>query len=135
MATPTEEEKAKARGHLGYPNVSEVATFTLGTPAAIETAYLIETAFTKILDAAMPLFRLYLCRCDETECQRFGSQKNLQAQQIGDITPGGAAEQSQLIANYEYWRESLAGLLGVPVNPFDKRRAVAPGGINVGVRG
>lgn len=135
LATLTDEEKARIRHHLGYMNVSEAATFALGTPAAIETAFIIETAMNKVLDSALPLLRTYLCRCDETECQRFGSQKNARAQQVGDITPGGAAEQELLTKNYEYWRESLAGLLGVPPNPFDKRRAVSPSGLNVPVRG
>jgi hypothetical protein len=129
------DEKSRARHHLGYLNVAEAATFTLGTPAAVETSFIVESALDKILDSALPLFRMYLCRCDETECQRFSSQPNLQAQQVGDITPGGAAEQKQLIANYDYWRQSLAGILGVPCNPFDKRLDVAPGGVNVRVRG
>ena len=131
----TQDEKARIRHHLGYPNVGAVPTFALGVPAAIETAFIIETAMNQVLAEALPLVRLYLCRCEETECQRFTSQGNMQAQQVGDITPGGEVEQKQLNKNYAHGQQSLAGLLGVMTNPFDKRTSLAPGGLNVAVRG
>jgi hypothetical protein len=133
----TEEEKTSIRHHLGYLNVAEAATFALGTPAGVETQFLIESAFTKVLEGALPLVRRTLCKLDATEEQMFCGQETAEVQSIGDITTNVTGEhrhQAELRRAYRWWQASLANLLGVYVNPFDKRAGAFGGGINVRVQ-
>jgi hypothetical protein len=134
-ALPTPEERVKARHHLGFLNVSEVYTFVLGTPAAVETQFAIEGALNRILPEAMPLFRELLAKCDQTEAQRFDNQDSHVASRVGSIELRGREAQTTLAKDYSYWRQALANLLGIYENPFDKREDLAGGGINVRVEG
>jgi hypothetical protein len=133
----TDEEKVKVRHHLGFLNVQEAYTFVLGTPAGVETQFIVEGAMNRLLPAALPLVRNLLCKCDETECQRFESQPNLAAAKVGNIELRGKDEQDALVRNYDYWRQALANAFGVYTNPFDKRvdQQNAGSPINVRVEG
>lgn len=125
----TEQEKIKIRHHLGFLNVAEVATFTLGTPAGVETQFIIEGAMERVLEAALPELRRQLQILDVIEEQMVADHELLAVKKIGEITVR-EDEQQALDARYERWRCSLANLLGVYPNPFDKRG----GGINVPVQ-
>lgn len=131
------EEKVRVRHHMGYLNVQEAQTFTLGTPAAVETQFLIEGAMNKVLPEAMPLLRRYLEMCDETENTMFCDQETLVANRLGEIDLNNQGEhrnQRELRRSYKYWQTSLANLLGVPPNPFDQRTQYGLGGVNVRVQ-
>lgn len=132
---PTREEKVRARHHLGFLNVSEVYTFVLGTPAAVETQFAIEGALNRILPEAMPLFRELLAKCDATEAQRFDDQDALVATRVGSIELSGRKGQIAQAMQYDYWRQGLANCLGIYTNPFDKRLDLSAGGINTRVEG
>lgn len=131
---PTDEEKVRARHHLGFLNVQEAYTFVLGTPAGVETQFIIEGALNRMLPAAVPLFRELLAKCDSTEAQRFDDQEALVASKVGGIDLRGREGQIGLALQYDYWRQGLANLLGIYVNPFDKRTDLG-GGLNVRVEG
>lgn len=134
-ALPTDEEKVRARHHLGFLNVQEAYTFVLGTPAGVETQFIVEGALNRMLPAAMPLFRELLARCDATEAQRFEDQDSLVASRVGSIELRGREGQVAQALQYDYWRQGLANLLGIYVNPFDKRSDLSASGVNARVEG
>lgn len=115
-----EQDKVRARHHLGYINAQQQATFYLGMPAAMETTFISEAAFTKVLPSAEPLFLNILDRLDEIECQIVGNTPNVAASKVGEIELR-QDEFTQLIVRYKHWQGSLSNLLGAPPNPFDQR--------------
>lgn len=129
----TDDEKVRIRHHLGYLNVDEASTFVIGMPAGVETQFMIEGAFSRLLAAAIPQVRKLLQYCECTEEQRFGAQPNAAVKKVDGIEMGGAEEQVLLSKNYDQWRASLANMFGVPPNPFDMR--YGGGGLNIRVNG
>lgn len=129
----TPDEKVRIRHHLGYLNVDEVSTFVIGLPAGVETQFMIEGAFSRLLAEAIPQVRKLLRYCECTEEQRFGSQPNAAVKKVDNIEMGGADEQVMLAKNYDHWRSALANMFGVVPNPFDHR--YAGGGLNIRVVG
>jgi hypothetical protein len=131
----SEEDKVKARHHMGYLNVQEASTFVLGIPAGVQTQFMIENAWGKILPHAENLFRTLLCRLDEIEAQVYGGSD------MADVLKTGSIEVNpdrlkELAKYYRLAQQGLANLLGVVPNPFDLRDWVrAGGGINVPVCG
>lgn len=129
----SEEEKVQIRHHLGYLNVAQVQTFSLGTPAAVETQFLIEGAMNKVLPAAESKARQMIANCDAVETQMIENQELLVAEQVDEIKVR-QDEFEALLKRYHFWRNALANILGVYPNPFDKRFAsTGGGGINVRV--
>lgn len=134
----TEEEKMRCRHHLGYPNFASQSTFFLGFPAAIQTQFLIEGAFSKILPVAEWKFRELLGRLDALECQIVDNTENVEAEQVGSIKLREKAFE-KVVQRYKWWQGELANMLGVLPNPFDFRGPMGMGynggnGINVPVR-
>lgn len=131
----TDEEKTKIRHHMGYLNVAETQTFVLGIPAGVQTQFMIEGAFGKILPHAENLVRTLLCRLDEIEAQVYGGSD------LADVMKTGSIEVNpdrlkELGKYYRLAQQGLANLMGVPPNPFDMRDWVrAGGGMNVPVGG
>lgn len=141
MTSPslTPQQKAKIRHHLGYLGVQEVSTFVFGTPASVETQFMIEGAFDNLLPETLPLVVLFLERCDATEQQFFDDTENLAVDQVGNIKLR-ADEGEQLMGmggRYDYWRRALANAFGCAPNPFDKRPGLGVGanGVNIRVMG
>lgn len=128
----SEQEKVAIRRHLGFLNVSGAATFVLGTPAALETQFLIETAMNKVLPEAESQAREAIARCDTVLAQILENQDLLAVSAVDEITIR-ENEFEQLLKRYEFWRNDLANFLGVYCNPFDKR-FYGRSGINVPVR-
>lgn len=129
----TDDEKVRIRHHLGYLNVDAASTFVIGIPAGVETQFMIEGAFSRLLPAAIPQVRKLLRYCECTEEQRFTSQPNAVVKQVDGITMGGTEEQEMLSKSYDQWRAALANMFGVVPNPFDHR--YAGGSINLRVVG
>lgn len=134
-----EADKDRARHHLGYLGVQEAATFQLGVPAAVQTQFMIERAWEKVLPSAEPRFVSTLDELDKIECQISGNTENVAVESIGEITMR-KDEFKQLIIRYKFWRGSLANLLGIIPNPYDQREWLGMGwngggnGVNVRVR-
>jgi hypothetical protein len=134
----SEADQVRARSHLGYLNVNQGATFVLGIPAAVQTSFVIEAAWSKIIPAAEKLFRTYLDRLDMIEQQIVEDTEDVAVDKIDEIELR-KDEFAQLIKRYQHWQGALANLLGVPPNPFDQRPWLgggyggAGGGINVSV--
>lgn len=127
----TEEEKVRVRGHLGFLNVADVQTFVLGTPASVETQFIIEGAMNKVLEHALPYVRNTLGELDAILAQFRENRENLAVSKIGDIELNDR-EFEKLQQRYGFWQGKLADAFGVYVNPFSK---VPGGGINSPVTG
>jgi hypothetical protein len=128
----TDEQKAKARHHLGYPGVAEAASFGLGTVAGLEFSFLIERAVLKLLPESMPQVEQILCALDTIEAQKLADLELMAVNQIGEIAVN-QGEQSQLDKQYNYWAAALSNILTVPRNPYDNRLAAAGNSINARV--
>ncbi len=131
MASLTNEEKVKLRAHLGYLNVSAASTFQLGIPAGVQTQFMIEGAWEKVLPEAVPLLRILLCRCDDIEREVYGGID------LASVTKTGAIEVNpdrlkELGKYYRLAQQGIANLLGICPNPFDQREWVMAGGGRVG---
>ncbi len=131
----TNEEKAKLRHHLGYLNVQAAATFQLGIPAAVQTQFMIEGAWDKVLPEAENLLKILLCRMDDVEAEVYGGIDLASVTATGNIQVN--PDRLKILAKYYCMaQQGAANLLGVPPNPFDMRDWVmnASGGISVPVR-
>ncbi len=126
----TDDEKVRARHHMGYLSVQAASTFQLGIPAGVQTQFMIEGAWEKILPAAENKVRVLLCRLDEIEEEIYGGIDLASVNAVGSIqvNPDRFRELGKY---YRFARDSLANLLGVPPNPF-ALRDLAVGGSKVG---
>jgi hypothetical protein len=131
----TLEEKAKLRHHMGYLNVQEAATFVLGIPAGVQTQFMIELSWDKILPEAENLVKIMLCRLDDVEKEVYGGID------LASVTATGSIQVNpnrlrELGKYYVLAQQGIANLLGVMPNPYDMRDWVqnAGGGMSVPVR-
>lgn len=120
MASLTDAQKVLVRHHLGYLNVSAVQTFVLGTPASLETQFMIEGAMDKILPGAIPLLDRILTNLEIIEQQSVDDLELLAVNRVGDIEVSDK-EHSRLLKQYDRWVGALCNLLGIQRNVFDKR--------------
>jgi len=127
----TEQERVSLRHHMGFVNVSEVQTFVLGVPAALETQYLIEGSMNRVLESALPQLRKLIAVLDGIENQKLENLELLAVTKVGEIEIR-PDEQDALDKQYDFWRGKVANLLGIIVNPWDRSSGR---GINVPVRG
>jgi hypothetical protein len=127
----TQEEKVRIRHHMGYLNVDAVQTFVLGSPAGVETQFIIEGAMNRVLPEALSLVRNMLAKCDSVEAQMLDNQELLAVMAVGEISVRQDEFQA-LQHRYHYWRNGLANALGCYTNSFDKRFEGT--GLNVSVR-
>lgn len=130
----TEQDKVRARHHLGYLGVAQASTFVLGVPAAVQTQFVAEGAFTKILPSTEAFFRTLLDRLDALECQLVEDAPNLAVTRVDEIELS-PDEFKRVMKLYFHWQGAVANLLGVPPNPFDQRFSTwsGGGGINAAV--
>lgn len=128
----TEEEKDRARHHMGYLAVEAAQTFVLGIPAAVQTQFMIEGALNRILPQAAERFRTLLCRLDSVEAEVFCGMDLASVDKIDTIDI--RTDRLEALAKYyKIAQQGLANLLGVPPNPFDMREWLQGGSINVPV--
>ena len=129
VAFLTEDEKVKIRHHLGFLNVAEAYTFVLGTPAGVETQFIIEGAMNRIKVSALWLVRKCIQVLDSIEQQKIDDLELLAVTKVGEIEIR-QDEQSALDEQYHLWQGKLSDALGVYPNPWSKTNQ---GGINVPV--
>jgi hypothetical protein len=134
----SEEDKVRCRHHMGYGNFGSASTFVLGIPAAVQTAFVIEGAFSKILPQAEPLFRKFLDHLDCIEEQIVEDTENVAVNRVDEIELR-PDELRQLSLRYQYWQGAIGNLMGITPNPWDARLWLGlgynggGGGINVSV--
>lgn len=133
-----ESDKVRARHHMGYVGVQAVATYVLGVPAALQTQFMIERAFTAVLPQSEAKFRSLLDNMDTLEQQIMDDADTLIASKVGEISLRDD-EYEKIIQRYEHMRGALGNLLGVPPNPYDMRPWLSGGAgrspVNVPVSG
>ena len=135
----SEPDKNRARHHLGYGMVQQSATFQLGVPAAVQTAFMVEGTWNRILPSAEGYFRDLLEKMDKVECKIEASTEDLEVEKVGEITIN-LKQFEMLITRYKHWQGSLANMLQIPPNPFDQRPMLGSGyggggSMNVPVQG
>lgn len=130
-AVLTEQDKVRARHHLGYLNVEAAQTFTLGIPAAVQTQFMIEGALNRVLPQAIPKLLDLLEKLDCVECELFGGIDLASVNKISEVEVN-PKRRRELAGYYKVAQQSLANLLGIVANPFDMREWLQ-GGINVSV--
>jgi hypothetical protein len=118
----TDAEKVKIRHHMGYLNVGEVQTFSLGVPAALETQYLIEGAMNRVLEYAEVQVKNIVAKMDIIEEQMTADLELLAVTKVAEIEID-PKEMPKLRREYRYWQRTLGNLLGIPPNPYDQRFA------------
>lgn len=133
MAVIPEEQRVRARHHLGYLNVEASATFSLGIPAAIQTQFIIEGALNRLLPQAVAKFNELVNLLDCIEC-KFADTDLSDIDQLGEIKVN-RKRLKEIAEQYCSFRTGLANLLGIVPNPFDDRRIISlgDGGLNVPV--
>ena len=133
----TTEEIVNARHHCGYPNVSAVATYSLGIPAAMQTTFMIEGALVRVLQEAEKKFRDLLAKLDRAECKVEEILEAIVLSKAEDVEYNQAALQRNAQI-YKIWQQSLTNMLGIVPNPYDQREWLqtgSAGGLNVPVVG
>lgn len=130
----TEEEKERARYHLGYVETSFAAALQFGVPRPIQTIFLLEQALGLLLNPyAVQRARTLLGKLDSIEEQMFEpGMQLLYAEQLGELKLRGAkiGETSTDLMEREYvrWANRLADMLGVPLYAYSERfKAKGPG--------
>lgn len=121
--TPT--EKMRCRYHLGYPQVEAIGSYNRGIPMPLQTAFLVETSLTQVMEDAIPMVQTMVQTLDKIETAMAGAICNLAVERIGDITmrPGrpGESQPDLLEREYRRWAERLADILGVPLYAYSTR--------------
>lgn len=133
MGTPiTEEEKSRARYHLGYLEVEAASTFSLGVPAAVQTTFMVEGAFSKLMPTGAERFRTLLCKLDQIDERLLCGLELDEVTSIGEVSVNDKRQQ-RTIDLYLHYRAALGNLLGVPPNPFDQRFGGGVGGNGINI--
>lgn len=116
-AVLTEEEKARVRYHLGYPQTDPVASIQLGVPAAGQPQFTVELQMNRIPNSAIATIRSLVGRCDVTEQAIFDCQSRMVAKSVDevDLNP---EEANMLRTEYRYWVQKLSDNLGAPINAY-----------------
>lgn len=131
MAVLNNQEKERARYHLGYLQTQGAASIQFGIPQPLQTLFLVEKAFNIIIAEAVPRVRRILRVMDDIEDQLIESQVRLSAKRLNGIELRDD-EPDKLEKEYVRWGYRLANMLGVPVYPYSERYLRAGGGINAG---
>jgi len=133
-ATLAEQDKVRARHHLGYLNVEQAQTFVLGVPAGLQTQFVIEGALNRLLPQALPKFTQFLDQLDCIECELFGGIDLASVNSIAEIEVR-PERRKELAGYYKVAQQALANLLGIVPNPYDQREWLGGDVVNVSVIG
>ena len=116
----TDQEKERARYHLGYPEVQALTALTFGVARPLQTLFLVEQALNSLLPVAENRVRSILGVLDGVECRLIAAQDRLAAKRIDNLELRDD-EPSQLEAEYRRWGYRLADTLGVPIYAYSVR--------------
>ena len=116
-AVLTNEEKARIRYHLGYPQTDPVASIQLGVPGFGEPQYLVERAMERIPDYVIGIVRNLVQILDRTEANIIDAQEYLPARKAGEVEINPDHIRT-LRTEYATWARRLADTLGAPINQF-----------------
>ena len=134
----SQQDRERARYHLGFPEVDPASSYQLGIPTSRPTAFLVEHALGYVMEVAVPRVRNILQILDNTEQAMVCAQDYLAAEQVGDLrlrsAVAGQTHTDLLEREYVRWVERLADVLGCPMYPYASRFRHRGGGGNIPVR-
>lgn len=113
----TNEEKARIRYHLGYPQTDPVTSIQLGLPRASQTAYVVEGQMDRIPDHAIAIIRNIVAILDGIDARLIDALDRLAAKSTSDLDLN-PEECDKLRKEYAAWALTLADNLGAPINRF-----------------
>lgn len=116
MATFTDEDKARVRYHLEYPNVERDTTAIAGAVFYSDASFVLESMLNAVSAAAIPMIQRTLTIMDNIELQMVDALQRLQASKA-DVVTLNPHEHLALQENYIYWQTRLCKQLSVQVNP------------------
>ena len=115
-----EQDRARVRYFMGYPNVDPHQAIQLGFPAATQAMFLVEQAMENLLPEAVERVLKIVTVLERIEAQEIDSLCRLKAQQLGDMKLRNdndeATEGDKLRGEAEAWKKRLASVLGAPLN-------------------
>lgn len=114
-------DRARIRAYLGYPNVSSSFILQHGVAAGIiESNWLLEAAFERIRDEALPIVYACLDNLDVIERTKVEAIPRMAAVRLGNLTlrpsQAGLAEIDLLERAKMTWVRKLADQFGVAPN-------------------
>jgi hypothetical protein len=132
----SEDTKNRVRILLGYGGVQMSATTFLGVPAGVETAFMVEGAFPRLLPSIELRLLAMLDKAEEIDRMIFESAESIEASEVGNIKLRDDAME-KYVQRYLWFQGQVANMLQIPANPFDMRFKGygGGGGINVPVTG
>lgn len=136
MGILNDNERMRAKHHLGYINATAAQAFSFGIIAQLEVQSQCEAALDNLLPVALPKFQQLLCALDKIECTVFGTTDLAQIESVAEIKVNREMLK-ELRERYRLAQESLANMIGTIPNVWDQRSwlMVGGGGINVPVFG
>lgn len=128
-------EKDRVRYHLGYPSQQTLASIQLGIPRPLQTAFLLESAVSNVIEEACDHVRRLLKILDDIEVKLVDAQDRLAAIALSDLKLR-EDECDKLEREYVRWGMRLADVIGAPIYAYSTRyRAhLTAGAGNVPVR-
>lgn len=116
-AVLTDEEKARIRYHLGYPQTDPVSSIQLGAPAFGQTLFMVESAMERIPTSVIGIIRQLVQVLDHMEARIMEAPDFLIASAAGEVDINKDYIE-QLRTEYARWAKKLADNLGCPINQF-----------------
>lgn len=120
FAILSEEEKARIRAHLGYPQSEAVTNIALGIPALTQVAFVLEGQMNRVPESRMMIARTLLGRLDLIEQRLFESVDYLAAEKVDEIVIN-IEQPNHLEREYIRWVDRLADFFGAVKNPYSDR--------------
>jgi hypothetical protein len=116
-AVLTDEEKARIRYHLGYPQTDPVSSIQLGSPAFGQPLFMVESAMERIPVAVIGIIRQLVQVLDHMEARIIEAPDFLVVSAAGEVDINKDYIE-QLRTEYARWAQKLADNLGAPINQF-----------------
>ncbi len=127
MPVLTDQEKASCRHHLGYVQVTQVSTYFLGIPAALQTMFMLEQAMNLLMPGADENVRRQLRILDRIEELDVEGLEDVEAEEVDGIRIDPKFFPKRW-RQYLRWQGSLANIFGVIPDPYDLRLGAMGGG-------
>jgi hypothetical protein len=128
-----EEEKVRARYHLGYGSYTAGQAFAFGHVASIEPHNQCDAALNNLLIHAYAKFQQLLCVLDGIECEVYGTSDLASIDSVAEVKVNRMMLK-ELKQRYQLAQQNLANLLGCIPNVWDQRQWMIQGsGVNVRV--
>jgi hypothetical protein len=134
-----EQDKERARYHLGYLETSLAASIQLGIPRPLQTVFLLEQGLNLLVNPfAVSRVVCILDTLDRLESQLISAAAAVGVDKLGNLQlhplrTRGKLGTDSVEDEYRRWAYRLSDILGVPIYPYSKRFRRAGPGSSIGV--